>query len=283
MKSWQSWALLAFVGAALGAGASLLGDRDRATRVPAHAGLEVREGSQLLADGRLRPGRRATSGEVGSEAAERARLALSVVPSELRPALVQIDVVPSYAGGVAPVGTLEFQQDSRSIVVGAGGLQASRSEWLHEIAHVRLAGSRPRGPLARRLVAALEEGVADYFAAAVARDPVLGRGPEPRDLRHPPRVAASEWASLAVAGFDTQRAGWALAARLYERDPEGGSLLRDAVACLDGESALGSAAESPAAVIDAFLGACPVQGRARLARVLGEWLPVELHSPEVPT
>ncbi len=281
MKSWRSLLALALVGIGLGVGAATL--RERSARVAAHPGLALREGSRLLADGRLQPGRPATYGVFAAEVAERAGAALALVPSELRPALAQIDFGLTYANGVAPVHGLEYQRDSRSIVVGDGALETNRSVWLHELAHARVAGARPSGELALRLATAIEEGVADYFAAAVGKSPVLGAGEAQRDLRSPPRVGPSEWASLAFSGFDAHRMGWLLAAKLYARDPEGGSLLRDAVACLDGESTLSSAAESPAAVVDAFLAACPAQGRARLAAVLADWLPLELHSPEIPT
>lgn len=281
MKPAASWAIFALVGVSLGAGASWL--RERSVPVVAVPGLSVREGSRLLADGRLEAGKVARVGAMAARAAERAGDALSTIPSELRPVVVTLDVTPSYAAGAPRVSLLEYVRGSRSIVVGDAGLEASRAVWLHELAHVRAAGSRPNGPLGLRLLGAIDEGVADYFAAVISGDPVLGHGPAQRDLRDPPRVTASEWASLAFAGFDTHRLGWGLAAHLYAEDARGGSLLRDAIACLDGEGALAQAPDSPAAVVAAFLSECPAAGRARLAKILSQWLPPELLSREIPT
>jgi hypothetical protein len=281
MKTAVLWTLSALSGVALGGLA--LWWRESPTAVVSAPGLSVREGSRLTADGRLQPGRTVRTGALAARAAERAGDALAIIPLALRPPVVTLDITPSYADGAAIVSLLEYAADSRSIVVGEGALDASRGVWLHELAHVRTAGARPGGPLGRRLLGAIDEGVADYFAAALGADPVLGAGAQQRDLRRPPRVAPSEWASLAFEGFDTHRLGWRLAALLYDGDPQGGSLLRDAVACLDGESPLAGASDSPAAVVAAFLGACPAAGRARLARILSEWLPPELLSPEIPT
>ncbi|MDF3064893.1 MAG: hypothetical protein K0R38_494 [Polyangiaceae bacterium] len=281
MKRAWSWALLAAAGAALGVGASLL--QDRTTVVRASPLFSLREGSRLLADGRLEAGRVVKSGRLAAEVSKRASRALSAIPNELRPSLVVVDVEPRYGATVPPVAQLAYLRTSGSLVVGSAGEAASQAVWLHELAHVRLAGARPKGAIAQRLVDAIEEGIADYFAAALGGDAVVGSGGAQRDLRQPPPASASEWASLALEGVGTHRMGWRLAARLYERDAQGGSLLRDAVACLDGDSGLGAAPETPAGVVDAFLQACPEAGRARLAGILSEWLPLELMTPEIPT
>lgn len=216
------------------------------------------------------------SAQVPELASRHADAALASLPVDLRPERPRIELAPQTAG-------LQYDRASQSILVGEGGAEAERSVWLHELAHARLSGARPKGALALRFTDAIEEGVADYFAAALGQNPVLGSGPSARDLRKPPKIGDSEWASLAFPGFDTHRMGWALASRLYEADPGGGSLLRDLVACLDGDSALGVAAESPASVVQALLEACPVAGRARIAGVLAAWLPPELYSVEIPT
>lgn len=271
--------------AALGAGLGIAFWRwqESAATVPASSGVTVRAGSRLGRDGALSPGRVVTKGSLAASVASRALTALAKIPHELRPESVTLDIDPRYADGAARVLGLELQRDARSIVVGDGGTEADASVWLHELGHVRLTGSRPVGPVARRLTDAIEEGAADYFAATLSGNPVLGTGEAQRDLRQPPHVGPSEWASLAFAGFDTHRMGWLLAARLYQLDPKGGSLLRDVVASLDGESELGRASDSPAAVIAALLEACPEDGRSRLARVLSDWLPEELRSVEIPT
>lgn len=279
VKPWQLGCAIA--GIALGVAAARIGDRP--VSVPAGLKISVRSGSLVLENGAMQPGKAVSSGRLAATVAARAAAALSLIPQELRPVRTTLEIEPSYAGAASRVQGLEFQSDVLAIVVGDGGMEASKSVWLHELGHLRLAGSRPQGALARRLTDAIEEGTADYFAAAIGGDPVLGSGEARRDLRSPPRVGASEWASLAFAGFDTHRMGWLFAARLYELDPHGGSLLRDVVACLDGESALGQASDSPAAVVTALLAACPEQGRSRLARVLADWLPEELRAVEIPT
>jgi hypothetical protein len=201
----------------------------------------------------------------------------------LRPERLLLELEPQVDSGVAAFQGVEYHRDSSSLLVGSAGLDAAAELWLHEAAHVRMAGARPQGAVARRLIGAVEAGFADYFAATVAGQPKLGAPPRQRDLQAPPRIGEREWSSLAFDGFDQEHMGWALAARLYELDPAGGSLLRDVVACLDGDSELAFADDTPAAAIAALLGACPEQGRPRLARVLQDWLPHEHHPPEVPT
>jgi hypothetical protein len=242
-----------------------------------------RRGSRLLKSGGLQPGPVTTPGDSDKLAATPALKALAMVPFELKPAPVVIDLGLLREPGVAAPAVVEYHRVGRSILVGAAGADASVELWLHELSHARMAGARPKGPLARRLIDAVEEGVADYFAASLAHNPLLGTRSRPRDLMRPPRVGASEWATLAFDGFDTHRMGWVLAAKLYEVAPMGGSLLHDAVACLDGESELGAVADSPAAAIGALLEACPQQGRSRLSRILQSWLPPELFTIEVPT
>jgi hypothetical protein len=243
--------------------------------------LALRSGSRLLPDGSLEPGQPAASGDFSGVVA-RAERAFMAIPSEVRPRRPVLDFEPRYAPGVTAIDSIEYHRAARSIVIGENGAQAGSEMWLHEFAHVRLAGARPKGELARRFTDAIEEGFADYFAAVIAKTPLLGDGPHRRDLRTPPRIGPSEWASLAFRGFDTHRMGWGLAARLYALEPEGGDLLRDVVASFDGESAVGVASDNPAAVIRALLRACPAKSRARLSRVLQSWLPSEIFPVEIP-
>jgi hypothetical protein len=239
--------------------------------------LSFRGGSRLLRDGRLEPGQ-------ARESAAGALRAMALIPPELRPAPpISVELQLRFEAGVPSVDEIAFDRSLRALLVPSDGAALDTTQWLHELAHARLVGSRPPGVLAARLIGAVEEGVADYFAATIAGRSQLGSHMRQRDLRNPPRIGASEWASLAFDGFDRQRMGWVLAARLYEMDDEAGTLLRDAVACLDGESELDRAADSPAAAVDALLSACPEQGRARIARALQDWLPVQLYSAEIPT
>jgi hypothetical protein len=226
----------------------------------------------------------ATGHQSGAEArmvAASAAQALARVPASLRPDRLVLELEPRLSGGEPKVEGVEYHR-SGALLIGAGSESVGLEQWLHEIAHVRLAGTRPSGKLARRLIDAVEEGVADYFAASVANTPLLGEAPRQRNLREPPAIGASEWASLAFDGFDTHRMGWVLAAELYRLDPSAGELLEDSVACLDHESALQSVDDSPAAAISALLSACPERSRARLSRAFRNWLPPQL-CPSDPT
>jgi hypothetical protein len=253
------------------------------SRLPPPDDAIFRRGSQLLKDGGLAPGPVTVVGDSDQPVVAPALEALGMLPVPLKPLPAIIDLGLLRESGVSGPEVIEYHPRGRAILVGAAGATASVEMWLHELAHARLAGARPKGALARRLIDAVEEGVADYLAASVAHNAVLGTPARRRDLMHPPRVGPGEWASIEVDGFDTQRMGWVLAAKFYELQPMGDSLLYDAVACLDGESELRTAADSPAAAIAALLEACPVQGRPRLERILQGWLPPALFSAEVPT
>lgn len=242
-----------------------------------------RRGSQLLKDGALAPGPVTVIGDGDQQVVAPALKALGMMPVPLKPASVIIDLGLLREPGASVPDVIEYHRDGRAILVGAAGASASVETWLHELARARMAGARPKGALARRLIDAVEAGVADYLAASIAHNALLGTSSRRRDLMHPPRVSPSEWASLEFQGFDTQRMGWVLAAKFYELQPMGDSLLYDAVACLDGDSELGTASDSAAGAIAALLEACPQQGRPRLERIFQSWLPPALLSSEVPT
>jgi hypothetical protein len=204
--------------------------------------------------------------------------ALSQVPVELRPTDLRLD-----GQNPARAVSVEFDFASGALLLGPGAEDLPSSVWLHELGHARMRGARPHGVLGGRLFRAIDEGAADYFAACVSGSPRLGDARELRDLTAPPAVAASEWATLALpSGFDAHRTGWALAARLYAAEPRRGPLLDALVACLDDESELDRAADTPAATVQALLQACPVNGRERISQVLAEWLPAALSNLESP-
>lgn len=275
-------------GKALGIAAAILGIAlgvwvARKERAPAPQStnlLVFHAGSRLLRDGKLAPGAAVTD----TRATAPTLAALQLVPPELRPSRpLAVELELQLESGVPPVDEIVYDRTLHALLVPSSGAALDRTQWLHELAHARLVGSRPKGVLAARVLEAVEEGAADYFAATLAGTSRVGSSKRQRDLRMPPRVGPSEWASLAFDGFDRHRMGWVLAARLYEMDDKGGSLLRDVVACLDGESDLAAAADSPAAALDALLAACPEQGRPRIGRALQDWLPPQLFSSEIPT
>lgn len=203
--------------------------------------------------------------------------ALSQVPTELTPTDLRLDEhTPAHAA-------VEFDFSSGALLLGPGAEDLPNSVWLHELGHARMRGARPHGVLGGRLFRAIDEGAADYFAACVSGIPRLGDASELRDLTAPPAVAASEWATLALPnGFDAHRMGWALAARLYAAEPRRGPLLDALVACLDGNSGLDKAADTPAATVQALLEACPANARDRISQILTAWLPAALSTPGSP-
>lgn len=241
--------------------------------------LEIRRGSRTLPDGRLQGGQPIDA----QQAAERVPAlygldeALSLVPVALTPARLLVDVELE-----GPGPRVELDRGGGSLLIRQGAERLPTSVWLHELGHARMLGARPTAPLAARVLHAIDEGAADYFAACLGRDPRVGDASELRDLRQPPRVDASEWATLALPLlFDAHRMGWALAARLYEAEPEPGPLLGALAACLDGPSELATCADTPAAAVRALLKACHAgRERERISSVLAAWLPAELSAQE---
>lgn len=147
---------------------------------------------------------------------------------------------------------------------------AAASVWLHELAHVTSRGERPHTRSARRIVAAVSEGVADYVAAAALADPTIGdASTQRRDLRAPPRVRPGQWEAVVFDGvrFDVHEHGWRLAAELWTRRVDPG----DAVRCLaDAHFARG--ATTVASELRPWLDGCA----PAFAEAVRAWLPDEL-------
>jgi hypothetical protein len=244
------------------------------TRPPAlDARLSVRRASHVLTDGRLKPGEMLAPASFASRLeAQEASAALTAIPREFAPFAVILELYPKRAPGVPAISGVECHGESGTLLLGDTASQLPKSVWLHELAHVRLHGARPSAMLAKRVITALEEGVADDYAAVLGGSPVLGFGAEQRDLRQPPGVGPSDWASLAFPDFDPHRLGWALAAALYAAEPRAGTLLEEAIACLDGPGPLHDAS-SPASAVASLLASCPEPGRQRFSALLSDWLP----------
>lgn len=237
------------------------------------ARLSVRASSRLSADGSLQPGgvlARATWASLPE--AQHAAAALAAIPAKFAPSAVTLELELKRAPGVPSILGVECHRETGALLLGDRADVLPANVWLHELGHVRLHGARPSAVLAKRVITALEEGVADDYAAVLGGSPVLGFGVEQRDLRQPPSGGLSNWASLAFPEFDPHRLGWALAAALYAAEPRAGALLEEAVACLDGPGPLGSA-ESPASAIASLLESCPEPGRQRFSALLSDWLP----------
>jgi len=243
--------------------------------IAAHArsrvvGTRIEAGPLVACESNPRPYRAAVS-------------ALSRAPAALRPARVVLHLLPELEPAAPALRGVETHRASGELLVGSQpGDELSASEltlWLHELAHVRARGARPSSPVPARLVGALEEGVADYFAAAVAGSSRVGvSGVELRDLELPPALRASEWAALAVPGaFDAHRFGWVLAAGLYRNEPRAGALLEDTLSTLARSDAWPANATTPRGAVAELLRRCPERSRNAFDQALLRWLPPELY------
>jgi hypothetical protein len=266
------WGLVLIAALGFGLAAS---SRARPTPTTSTARVALRSGSRLLANGELEPGQLSDAAVL-----RRVRDVLDGVPTRLAPERVVLDWEPSVAPGVPRVRGIEFHTQSGSLLLSSSAPDLSREAWLHELGHVRMQGARPRTPLARRLLQAIEEGFADYYAAAVAGTPRVAAEGEARDLSQPPRTDETDWMRLTLESFEPHRLGWALASELYRREARAGALLEDAVACLDGPSPLDRLPESAAAAVRGLLAECPERSRDSLSQALGAWLPAEISASE---
>lgn len=196
--------------------------------------------------------------------------ALAAVPAALAPTHVSLRVIAGRS-------RIQAIPASGEILVSPDLVDSERSVWLHEIAHLVLAGARPKSTAARRLESAIEEGIADYYAAALTASPKLGDSRSGlRDLEKPPKLVPESWAELAFSGFDPHRFGWAFAAELWRAEPAAGPLLTDLIAVLS-SAALGRA-ESPRELILVLTDTCPDRSRAALVLAIRAWVPEELRS-----
>ena len=144
-----------------------------------------------------------------------------------------------------------------------------RAAWLHELSHLASLGPRPKGILGGRLADALDEGVADYYAARAMGSPVVG----PRDLSQPPRDAGAAWAALPMpdARFDPHPLGHAFGAALWKRQPEIGDLL----VCMRAPAGWGDG-DAPRAVLASWVAGCPARSRVALRSALADWAPAPM-------
>ncbi len=149
---------------------------------------------------------------------------------------------------------------------------------LHELGHVWAAGARPPGRLGRSVLAAVDEGFADYYAALVNRSPRVGGRDELRDLERPPPPAAAAWAELALApeGFDPHRLGHGLAASLWALEPANTGLLLDLHTGLASDATYTGVPDTPGAVIEELARRIPNRSRARFEQAVAAWAPAEV-------
>jgi hypothetical protein len=227
----------------------------------------------LTVDGELVPGTRTDCSAAESPLFATGLQAYSKVPPSLRGPVLRIHAMVPGSG----VQGLEYEPSAGAIL--ASGSELPEVAWLHEIGHSLTRGPRPDSLLAGRLHAALDEAVADYFAAATRESPDLG--PSGRHLDRPPLIRDSDWALLGVrqAPFDPHRFGWALAARMWRESPRGASLLESVVTCLRHDHGA-RGARTPAPLrdtardfISSVVGGCPTAQRQRFEQMLRQWIP----------
>jgi hypothetical protein len=244
-------------------------------------GLQVYLGSSLDA-GELRAGEipscstQAEATEIYSLAAR----ALDLIPDDLRPAEVTIHVNPGRSAKTPPIDVSEVHRKTRSILIDARELsRIDLSTLLHEIAHVQMASRAPKGVIASRLEESLGEGIADYYAAAIQKSPLLGKkeGKAARDLGKRPIWLRGGWSRLRRASepWAAHEQGWALGALLWEQDASAGPLLRDLVTCM--QNARLESSESVAEVMDQWLRSCPEASRETIAELVDRWIPSSMY------
>ena len=256
-----------------------------------HEGLSVR------LDSTVHPGSidaggcaRCDHGRAAWRAFSGARAALQRVPPRLRPSEVPIHLDPTRSTPSAIEGGIVFHAPARALIVhGNAVARFDASVWLHEMGHLRSAGARPPRDVARKLMRAVEEAVADYYAAIILGSPRLGvddeaqertvaRQAATRDLRTPPPASVFDWASLSLPQFDADphKLGWQLSATLWKLESSDTTLLEDLVAALADEAPWPPDAIGPAAVADVLLARCPARSRASLSAALRQWIPKEI-------
>jgi hypothetical protein len=183
---------------------------------------------------------------------------------------------PIAESSVPPVHLVEMHAATGALLVSAAAAEAEPSLWFHEYAHVAMRGPRPTTLVARRIVAAIEEALADCIAAALSQGAVVGGGGPAvpfRDL-DTATVLSPAWESLAFAhGFDPHALGAELARALRRLPVADRPVLL--VNCLSLARQL-HRARTARDVKAEVLEACPAPIRGDVATALGEWLPAAL-------
>ncbi len=258
--------LLIFAGAAYGAAVTACGGHG--------ADSADAKRCKQLGDGKLRGGGvsvHLASGAVPScgdnAAATRAFVAaheaLASVRKELRPSPVLIRLSNR-------VDTIETDREQGAIQLAETPAKpVDRAAWLHELSHLATLGPRPNGIIGGRLADALDEGVADYYAAMALRSPKVGE----RDLSQSPQSAGAAWDALPMpaAKFDPHPLGHAFAAALWKRGLEVGDLL----VCMRAPAGWGDS-DAPRIVLGAWLAGCPQRSRATLRNALADGAPATM-------
>lgn len=213
------------------------------------------------------------SGICAAESRDQALTLVRVLESNPDIERVRVRVVPGLVGRSAQV-----ELGSGDILAPPGD-EALRDSavWLHELAHVQAMGRRPEEPIAQRLVRAVEEGAADYYAASLTGSTTLGvvEGRAQRDLSLGVTLQPTDWAALALGAADPHRFGWSLASELWRSLGAEPTVARD---LLRGLSELQPESRRGARVLAALVAAVPERSRRTIDAALQRWLPNELQA-----
>jgi hypothetical protein len=264
-----------------------------------------RSGVRLFVDSSLREGGELDAGHIATceDAPEAASTlvaieqALAEIPSALAPTKVDVHLAvraPVHAGAV---GAIEYHLKSGALLTAERSVRLPKSVWLHELGHLKMGpgplasasragmvGQQERpSELSERLFSAVSEAAADYYAAAISRNPQLGDAQtEHRDLSAPSSVSAPDWAGLALErAFDPHRYAGPLAAAFWRAAPLPGALLEDIVTCFS-NSEQARLQPQPRDAVRAFISHCPERSRHTIDGAFRQWLPHALLSKAPP-
>lgn len=208
----------------------------------------------------------------------RARLSdlLSRLPRAVQPPTLVIQLDPQFGPKQPALRGIAVHRASGHILLDRSmALAVDDSAWLHEMAHVALARAAPGRSPAGRLMAAMEEGVADFFAAAHIGHPRLGEVHDrvARDLGAAPAMSAAEWAGLAGVGptWRPHQAGWSLAGIAWSRAGPDSAFATDLLIGLRQVDTQDS--PGPRDVATRWRSHCHERSRARLDALLSAWMP----------
>jgi hypothetical protein len=185
---------------------------------------------------------------------------------------VELYLDPRVADG-PPVREIETHASGGLLAASASRALSDESIVLHELFHVAVSRERPSDARRARIFRALEEGLADYFAASITGRSEIGSadGRETRRLTPLRRATELEWVTTATGQVAPRALGHSLASELWHAwgaDPRRATLLAE---CL----------RAPANVrkdVPELVAACSAHDAA-MKRPLGCWALVEVDCP----
>lgn len=237
-------------------------------------GVRIVVGSALDPDGTLRTGRvaRESDGRDAASSFATVRDLLRRTEWDVAPVVV-VHLAPRVARGVSLRGPATHAATGALLLPSP---TVDETAIAHELEHVAILSRRweaPADDLARRVLSAIDEGVADFAASVSTGAAVIGDsslGPR-RDLEKPPRLSVEGWAQLATGrGFDPHALGWDLASSLHRRGRGRRELRDDATA-----AAATAHGKTIREIALSFIESCPARSRSTVHAAVEEWVPAE--------